>query len=141
MVGADFFTTEVLTSKGLLTYYSFFAIDLQTRTVHICGTTLQPHGQWMNNIARNLTDCFSGFLKDKPTSSEIETLLRTSSVPRGVKALVGTSYLLTHIIFLAWRVSAERETPAVHQLTGTMLDCHATLAMTKTICKVCIYIK
>ena len=64
-VGADFFTTEVLTSKGLLTYYSFFAIDLRTRTAHICGTTLHPHGQWMSNIARNLTDCFSGFLKGK----------------------------------------------------------------------------
>jgi len=65
MVGADFFTTEVLTSKGLLTYYSFFAIDLRTRTAHICGTTLHPHGQWMSNIARNLTDCFSGFLTGK----------------------------------------------------------------------------
>ena len=64
-VGADFFTTEVLTIKGLITCYTFFAIDLRTRTVHICGTTLHPHGQWMANIARNLTDCFSGFLKDK----------------------------------------------------------------------------
>ena len=32
--GADFFTTEVLTWRGLVTYYTVFVIDLASRRVH-----------------------------------------------------------------------------------------------------------
>jgi putative transposase len=53
---ADFFTVEVLTLFGLVRYYVFFVIDIQTRRVHIAGISHQPHGRWMQQIARSLTD-------------------------------------------------------------------------------------
>ena len=42
-----------------------FAIDLATRKVEILGVQHDPNGKWMEQIARNVTDCESGFLKDK----------------------------------------------------------------------------
>ena len=65
LIGADFFTTEVLTRAGLLTYYTLFVIDLKSRIVHVCGSTLAPNEQWMNQIARNFTDCMDGFANGK----------------------------------------------------------------------------
>jgi transposase InsO family protein len=41
----------------------FFVIDIGTRHVHIAGITNQPSEAWMKQIARNLTDCVDGFLK------------------------------------------------------------------------------
>jgi transposase InsO family protein len=60
---ADFFTVEVLTLVGLLRYYVFFVIDIQTRQVNIAGISNQPHGRWMQQIARNITDAEDGFLR------------------------------------------------------------------------------
>ena len=40
-------------------------IDYKTRKVEIAGIIPQAHGDWMKQIARNLTDPFNGFLKDK----------------------------------------------------------------------------
>src|SRR6266513_4899460 len=37
LVGMDFFTTEVLTLKGLTTYYVLFLIHLETRQVNLAG--------------------------------------------------------------------------------------------------------
>src|SRR5262249_47592979 len=51
----DFFTTEVWTMRGLVTYYVLFVIHLETRRVHIAGVTPHPNAQWMMPIARNLT--------------------------------------------------------------------------------------
>ena len=34
-IAADFFKTEVLCWNGLVTYYTLFAIELQSRTVHV----------------------------------------------------------------------------------------------------------
>jgi hypothetical protein len=42
LAAADFFTTEVWTSRGLVTFYTLFVIDLATRAVHIAGTTTSP---------------------------------------------------------------------------------------------------
>jgi putative transposase len=63
IAGADFFTVEVLRGFGLVRYYVFFVIDIATRRVHISGITSQPCEAWMTQIARNLTDCVDGFLK------------------------------------------------------------------------------
>jgi len=63
IAGADFFTVEVLRGFGLVRYYVFFVIDIATRRVHIAGITSQPCEAWMTQIARNLTDCVDGFLK------------------------------------------------------------------------------
>ncbi|MFH0899704.1 MAG: hypothetical protein V2A73_03650, partial [Pseudomonadota bacterium] len=40
-------------------------IDLATRQVEIAGITAKPDGQWMQQIARNLTDAEEGFLRGK----------------------------------------------------------------------------
>ena len=41
------------------------AIDYSTRKVEIVGIIEQAHGDWMKQMAKNLTDPFSGFLKGK----------------------------------------------------------------------------
>ena len=65
IVAADFFTAEVWTLRGLVTYYVFFLIELARRTVHIAGITTHPHEPWMLQIARNLTDAEQGALRNK----------------------------------------------------------------------------
>ena len=55
IVASDFFTAEVLTLRGLVTYYVLFFIDLNTRMVKIAGITQHPNEMWMTQIARNLT--------------------------------------------------------------------------------------
>jgi putative transposase len=51
----DFFSTEVWTLRGLVTFYILFFIKLDTREVHIAGVTSHPNEQWMKQMARNLT--------------------------------------------------------------------------------------
>ena len=34
LIAADFFTTEVWTTRGLVTYYTAFVIELHSRRVH-----------------------------------------------------------------------------------------------------------
>ena len=65
IAAADFFTAEVWTARGLVTHYTLFVIDIATRRVHIAGTTTHPTSEWMEQIARNLTDCQDGFLTPK----------------------------------------------------------------------------
>jgi transposase InsO family protein len=59
----DFFTTEVWTLGGLVTYYVLFFIHLETRQVHIAGVTAHPNETWMTQMARNLTMDEWGVLK------------------------------------------------------------------------------
>jgi len=62
---ADFFTTEVWSARGLVTWYTFFVIDLATRAVEIVGSTPSPDEDFMKQVARNLTDTVDGFLREK----------------------------------------------------------------------------
>jgi putative transposase len=62
MAATDFFTVEVWTAHGLLTYYVLFVMQLKTRSVHIAGVTTSPNGAYMKQVARNLTDVSDGFL-------------------------------------------------------------------------------
>ena len=62
IAATDFFSVEVLTRVGLVRYFVLFVIDLQTRRIEIAGIAQQPDGEWMKQIARNLTDADSGFL-------------------------------------------------------------------------------
>jgi putative transposase len=59
----DFFSTEVWTLGGLVTFYVLFFIKLDTREVHIAGITSSPNEQWMMQVARNLTMEEWGILK------------------------------------------------------------------------------
>jgi putative transposase len=54
-VAADFFTTEVWTVRGLITYYTLFVIELNTRRVRIVGSTPYPDEAFVLQIARELT--------------------------------------------------------------------------------------
>jgi putative transposase len=65
IAAADFFTVEVLTMHGVVRYFVFFVIELRTRKVEIAGITANPHGRWMQQIGRNLTDAVDGFLLGK----------------------------------------------------------------------------
>jgi len=65
LAAADFFTIEVWTRIGLVRYLVFFVIDLPTRRVEIAGIAPIPNGLWMHQVARNLTDEVSGFLRGK----------------------------------------------------------------------------
>jgi len=62
VAATDFFTTEVWTPRGLVTYYVLFVIDLKTRRVHFAGATPYPGEAFMGQIARNLTDTLGDFL-------------------------------------------------------------------------------
>ena len=59
----DFFSTEVWTLGGLVTFYVLFFIKLDTREVHIAGVTANPNEQWMIQVARHLTMEEWGILK------------------------------------------------------------------------------
>ena len=63
LAATDLFTVEVLTLAGLRRYFVFFVIELKTRRVEIAGIHHQPYGEWMEQVARNLTDSFDGFLQ------------------------------------------------------------------------------
>jgi putative transposase len=54
---------EVLTPKGLVRYLVLFVIDLKTRRSAITGIVRKPAGEWMKQMARNLTDVSDGFLR------------------------------------------------------------------------------
>ena len=58
----DFFTVEVLTLRGLLTYYVLFFIHLESRRVEVAGVTRHPDQYWMEQAARNVTMEEIGFL-------------------------------------------------------------------------------
>jgi putative transposase len=55
LVATDFFTAEVLTLRGLVTYYVLFFIHLESRRVDLAGITVHPDEPWMKQVARNMT--------------------------------------------------------------------------------------
>jgi putative transposase len=55
LAGTDFFAAEVLTWRGLVTYYVLFCRHLETRRVTIAGSTDQPEESWIQQMARNVT--------------------------------------------------------------------------------------
>ena len=86
---ADFFTTEGWTFRGLVTYYTVFVIELQSRRVRIVGSTIHPDEAFMIQIARHLTDGTDGALqegwvlicdRDRKWSSGVRHLLQMSGV-------------------------------------------------------------
>jgi putative transposase len=89
LVAADFFTTEVWTVRGLVTYYTVFVIELQSRCVSIVGSTPHPDEAFMLQVVRQLTDAGDGVLdgrrflicdRDRKWSAAVRDLLETSGV-------------------------------------------------------------
>ena len=89
IAATDFFSVEVLTRKGIVRYFVLFIIDLQSRRVEIAGIVQQPDGQWMRQIAHNLTDVDDGLLiecrylihdRDPLFTEGFSTLLKSADV-------------------------------------------------------------
>jgi putative transposase len=64
IVAADFFTTEVWTARGLVTYYTAFVIELQTRRVRVLGSTPHPDGAFVEQAVRGLVSETDDLLRD-----------------------------------------------------------------------------
>jgi transposase InsO family protein len=88
-MAADFFTTEVWTLRGLVTYYTVFVIELHSRRVSIIGSTPHPDDAFMLQLVRQLTDASDGVLyegrflicdRDRKWSTAVRHLLETSGV-------------------------------------------------------------
>ena len=87
IAAADFFTTEVWTARGLARHFTLFVMDIATRRVHVAGTSTHPTSAWMEQMARNLTDCEEGFL----TGKRFLIIDRDAIFSSGFKSIVGDS--------------------------------------------------
>jgi putative transposase len=96
IAGADFFTSEVWTPRGLITYYTLFVIDLRSRRVHVAGSTPTPDARFMAQAARRLTDAVDGFL----ASHQVLICDRDSKWTEGFRRIVqgaGVQIVLTPV--------------------------------------------
>jgi transposase InsO family protein len=89
LAATDFFTVEVATWHGLVTYYGLVVMELATRRVEIAGITPHPTAAFMQQCARQLTDPCDGFLlekrylihdRDAKYTQAFDVLLKTSGV-------------------------------------------------------------
>src|SRR5918994_3936615 len=92
LAGTDFFTVEVLTWRGLVTYYVLFFLHLETRRVSLAGITRHPTEEWMTQMARNAIDEESGCLRQHryvlhDRDAKFCAEFRNTLVTRGVKCL------------------------------------------------------
>ena len=65
LAATDFFTVDVATWQGLVTYYVLVVMELSTRRVYVAGITPYPDEAFMMQCARQLTNPFDGFVLDK----------------------------------------------------------------------------
>ncbi len=88
-MAADFFTTEVWTVRGLVTYYTMFVIELHSRRVAIVGSTPHPDEAFVRQVVRQLTDADEDVLdrcrflicdRDRKWSTAVRDLLEASGV-------------------------------------------------------------
>jgi hypothetical protein len=62
LAGVDFFTVEVLTWRGLATYYVLFFLHLETRRVTLAGITQHPtRNGWCRRLAMRSTTSIALF--------------------------------------------------------------------------------
>ena len=89
IAAADFFTTEVWTWRGLVTYYTVFVMDLASRRVQIVGSTPNPNEFFMHQVSRTLTAADAGLLRrhrvlicdrDRKWSQDVRRLLGDSGI-------------------------------------------------------------
>jgi putative transposase len=62
LAGCDFFTVEVLSWRGLVTYYVLFFIHLESRRVKLAGITRHPEQHWMEQVGGCATHEQWGYL-------------------------------------------------------------------------------
>jgi transposase InsO family protein len=89
LVAADFFTTEVWTVRGLVTYYTAFVIELHSRRVRMLGSTPHPDEAFVLQTFRGLAAEEDEVLRDgrilicdrdPKWTRELEDLLITAGV-------------------------------------------------------------
>jgi transposase InsO family protein len=89
IAGADFFTTEVWTWRGLVTYYTVFVIDVASRRVQSLGSTPHPEALFMPQIVRTLTMAEDGVVdathvligdRDRKWSGDVRCQLRDAGI-------------------------------------------------------------
>ena len=86
LVAADFFTTEVWTVRGLVTYYTAFVLDMQSRRVQVIGCTPYPDEAFFIQCLRQATGemglLYEGriLLCDRDPKRKVEQWLATASV-------------------------------------------------------------
>ncbi len=89
LASVDFFTAEVWTAAGLMTYYVLVFMRIAPRQICIAGITLAPDGEWMKQMARNMTMAGDGFLngcryllhdRDTKFSAAFCSILRSAGV-------------------------------------------------------------
>jgi transposase InsO family protein len=85
----DFFGVEVLGIAGTVRYMVFVVMHVKSRAVEIGGIVRAPTGEWMKQVARNLTDAESGLLRgathlildrDPVYVPQFKALLETSGI-------------------------------------------------------------
>jgi len=114
LAATDFFTVEVATWHGLVTYYVLVVMELSTRRVQVAGITPHPTAAFMQQCARQLTDPFDGFLlgkrylihdRDTKFTQAFDELLKASGVepirlpPRSPNLKAYAAY---YISFVRW---------------------------------------
>jgi putative transposase len=89
LAGTDFFTAEVFTLRGLMTFYVLFFVHLESRRIEIAGVTIHPNESWMKQMARNVTMSEWGFLtncrylihdRDTKYTESFRAILKTAQV-------------------------------------------------------------
>jgi transposase InsO family protein len=89
IAGADFFTAEVWTWRGLVTYYTLFVIDLASRRVQILGSTPYPEAMFMQQAVRTLAMADAGAMppphllicdRDRKWSDDVRRRLRDAGI-------------------------------------------------------------
>ena len=92
LAGIDFFTVEVLTWRGLVTYYVLFFIHLESRRVSLAGITRHPDEEGMQQMARNATGADWGFLEQRryvlhDRDTKFCSVFRTTLQAGGIKPI------------------------------------------------------
>jgi putative transposase len=89
LAGIDFFTADVLTWRGLATYYVLFFLHLETRRVTLAGITQHPTEEWMVQMARRAVDDINGTLlpgrfvlhdRDSKFCASFQDMLRSAGI-------------------------------------------------------------
>jgi transposase InsO family protein len=89
LAAVDFFTAEVWTAGGLMTYYVLVFMRVGSRRICVAGLTLVPDAEWMKQMARNMTMAGQGMLdgcryllhdRDSKFSAEFDEILRSAGV-------------------------------------------------------------
>jgi putative transposase len=87
LVAADFFTTEVWTARGLVTYYTAFVLELHSRRVQVIGSTPHPDEAFVIQCLRHVTSDADGLLRD----GRILICDRDPNWSRGVEQFLSTA--------------------------------------------------